>query len=99
MLSHRDKGDQGHKDSLRKKNFPAWIDPRPIDGWKSIDQMAREDIGQLQGVDADTEHLEGQSVNQPRQNEKDSMRLDSLTSLCHGHCNEDENGYGKPDSQ
>ena len=99
MLSHRDKGDQGHKDTLRKKNFPTWIDARPIDGWKSIDQMAREDIGQLQGVNADTEHLEGQGVNQPRQNEKDSMRFDSLTSLGHSHCNEDENGYGKPDSQ
>ena len=49
--------------------------PCPIDGWKSIDQMAREDIGQLQGVNADTEHLEGQGVNQPRQNEKDSMRF------------------------
>ena len=45
-------------------------------------------------MDADTEHLEGQGVNQPRQSEKDSMRLDGLTSLGHSHCNDDENGYG-----
>ena len=46
-------------------------------------------------MNADTEHLEGQGVNQPRQNETDSMRLDSLTSLSHSHCNDDENSYSK----
>ena len=61
--------------------------------------MAREDIGQLKGVDTDTEHLEGQGINQPSQNEKDSVRLDSLTSLGHGTCNDDEDSYSKPDSQ
>ena len=75
MLLHRHKGNYNNKDKLWYQDFPAWIDPSPINGWETTNQMIRHHISQLKGMNTDTEHLEGQSINQPSQNKEDAVRF------------------------
>ena len=59
----------------------AWIDTSPINGWETTNQMIRHHISQLKGMNTDTEHLEGQSINQPSQNKEDAVRFNIVTKL------------------
>ena len=63
MLFHRYKGNNNNKDNLWNQDFPAWINTSPINGWETTNQMIGHHISQLKGMNADTEHLEGQGIN------------------------------------
>ena len=69
MLNHRHKGNNSNKDKLWNQELPS-LDRYPINGWETTNQMIRHHISQLKGMNADTEHLEGQGINQPSQNKE-----------------------------
>ena len=56
--------------------------------------MIRHHISQLKGMNTDTEHLEGQSINQPSQNKEDAVRFNIVTSFSHSYSNDNKNCNG-----
>lgn len=75
-------------------DFPARIDTSPINGWETTNQMIGHHISQLKGMNADTEHLEGQGINQPGQNKEDTMWFNIVTSFSHSNGNNNKNCNG-----
>ncbi len=81
MLFHRHKDNNSNKDKLVESRLPSGINTSPINGWETTNQMIRHHISQLKGMKTDTEHLEGQGINQPSQNKENAVWFNIVTSF------------------